>query len=175
MLFWIISQLQSLIFALHSKDSPRQIAAGFAIGSLAGWVPFNLLYSTTILLLLYVLNVNTGFGILGIAILTLFSYLIDPWAGKLGEWLLTGIPALKPLWTFLYNLPIVPFTRFNNSVMLGSLVIALILAWPIYKLAFWGVLQYRARWKDQIEQWRIIKWANASKLVTLWIRIKGTH
>ncbi len=172
MIYWILSQIQSLILALHSKDSPRQIAAGFALGSLAGWVPFNFLFSGFIVLLLYLLNVNSGFGLLSIAILSLFSFLLDPWAGQLGEWIL-GLPSLKPLWILLYNLPIFPFTRFNNSVMMGSLVIALLLATPLYFLSYWAVLQYRARWKTKIEQWKIIRWAMASKVVTLWMRVKG--
>lgn len=173
MLVWLVLQLQSLIEALHSKDTPRKIAAGFALGSLGGWVPFNLIYSTLILMLLYFLNVNMGFGLIGMAVITIFSYFLDPWAGMLGHWLLTGVPSLTPLWTSLFNMPIFPYTRFNNTVMLGSVVISFILVLPVYYLAKWGVLQYRARWKDKLEDLRIFRWVKASKVFTWWSRVKG--
>ena len=44
-------------------------------------------------------------------------------------------PSLRPLWTTCYNMPLVPYTNFNNTVVLESLVGWLVLVVPIY---LWG-------------------------------------
>lgn len=173
MLLWFITKFYSLIQALHSKDSPRQIALGFAIGTLAGWAPFNVLYSGFILFLLYMLNVNMGFGLLGTLIASILAFLLDPLAGLLGHWVLTDVPFLQPVWTFLFNVPIVPYTRFNNTVMLGSVLIALILFAPIYFGVRFGVKRYRASWHDKVEQWRLIKWIRNSRLFLWFLHVRG--
>lgn len=170
---WFLSQLKSVIHALHAKDNPRQLAMGFAIGSLIGWVPFNILYSPIIFIILYSLNVNLGFGVLGIGITTLFSFLLDPWAGRVGHYLLTQIPALHPVWTTFFNIPIVPFTRFNNTVMLGSIVLAILLATPLYFLSYWLIQKYRATWYHRVEKWRLVRWFKASKPLAIWLHLKG--
>lgn len=36
-------------------------------------------------------------------------------------------PALSSLWTQMYNAPIVPWTRFNNSMVLGAATLAFVL------------------------------------------------
>ena len=39
-----------------------------------------------------------------------------------------GTPPLRPLWIAVYNRPLVPYTTFNNTVLLGSVVSRLVLA-----------------------------------------------
>ena len=38
-----------------------------------------------------------------------------------------SMDSVKPLWTALFNIPLIPFTRFNNTVMMGAMVVSLIL------------------------------------------------
>ncbi len=173
MLIWLALQIQSLLKELHSKDTPHQIALGIAIGSLAGWVPLNMIYSSIMLLMLYILNVNTGFGIISMAVVSIFSYALDPLAGLIGKWLLVDTPALTPLWTALYNLPIIPYITFNNTVMLGSFVLALILFYPVYILSKWAVGRYRATWYHKIEHSKAMRYVQGSKLITWYMRVKG--
>ncbi len=172
MSLWILKQLHQLIKSLHSNESPSQLAAGFVLGSFIGWVPFNVLYSMVFFILLYVLNVNAGFGLLAVAVITLFSFLLDPFAGILGSAVL-NTPALKGLWTLLYNLPIIPFTNFNNTVMLGSFLWACILALPLYFLTKWMVIRYRASWKTKVETWKVVRWIQASKAVGWWTKLRN--
>ena len=174
MLLWISSQFRSMILALHSSDSPGRIALAVAIGSIAGWMPFNFIVTPIILIFLYILNINTSFGLLSVAIVTLFSYVLDPFAGHLGRWILTDIPALKPLWTSLFNCPIVPFTNFNNTVVMGSFVIGLLLALPLYFLSQRAVIRYRNKWHDQLEKTKFFKWIRTSKLVLFLLQYKGS-
>jgi len=172
MILWFCTQIQSMFAALHSKDSPHQIAGGFALGSLAGWVPFNILYTPLIILLLYLININTAFGLVGIAIITVFSFFLDPLAGIIGHFVLTKILILQPLWKALYNTPILPYTEFNNTVMMGSFILGLALLYPLYKLIFWAVINYRKTWQEKIEKTRFFKWLKTSKLITFIFRYR---
>jgi uncharacterized protein (TIGR03546 family) len=172
MALWFLKQIHALIKSLHSHESPNQLAAGFVVGSFIGWMPFNILITPFFFILLYMLNVNAGFGLLGAAIITLFSFLIDPFAGYIGEWLLNHA-ALQPLWTMLYNIPIVPYTSFNNTVMLGSLVMAILLAVPLFFLIRWGVIRYRLSWQARVETWKIVRIIQTSKAVGWWMKVKN--
>ncbi len=42
------------------------------------------------------------------------------------------------MWTAWYNTPLLPYTNFNNTIVLGSVVAWVVLAVPIYFAAKWG-------------------------------------
>ena len=66
---------------------------------------------------------------LGWALFVPLGFLLDPVFDRIGAGLL-GAPSLRPLWTSWYNTPLVPYTNFNNTVVLGSVVAWLVLAHP---------------------------------------------
>ena len=87
------------------------------------------------------------------------AYLIDPWANDLGMALLEN-PALKNLWTSLYHMPIIPFTQFNNSLVLGSGVIGFILFIPVYIIATLLIKKYRTQIVEKFKTtklWKFVK------------------
>ena len=60
--------------------------------------------------------------------------------------------SLKPIFTSLYNMPIVPFTRFYNTIVMGSGVVAFALSPLVFFFSLWFVKKYRelivARFKE---------------------------
>ena len=56
------------------------------------------------------------------------------------------------LWTDWYNTPLLPYTNFNNSVVLGSVVGWLALAVPIFFAARFGVARYRATIGERVRR-----------------------
>ena len=54
------------------------------------------------------------------------GHLCDPITHKLGANLLSS-NLLESSWAYLYQLPLVPWTRFNNTVVCGNLALALII------------------------------------------------
>jgi uncharacterized protein (TIGR03546 family) len=77
-------------------------------------------------------------------------------------------PGLRPLWTAWYNTPLVPYTNFNNTVVLGSVVGWLVLAVPIFFAARWGVARYRATIGERVQQSRFYKAVTASKAYNIY-------
>src|SRR4029077_16844645 len=94
-------------------------------------------------------------------------------ANKVGLIFLVKISALKPFWTRLYNMPIVPYTKFNNTLVMGSLVIGLIFFIPIYFLAREGVLVYRRTLHEKILKLKILQIIKASSFYKYYETFKG--
>jgi uncharacterized protein (TIGR03546 family) len=101
-------------------------------------------------------------------VFTPVGFILVPWLDALGSWLLAGSPGLVPVWTALYNMPVVPLSNYNNTVVLGSLVGWIVLVLPIFYGARWGVGWYRANVLPLIRKSRIFKVVKASKLYNIY-------
>ena len=94
----------------------------------------------------------------------LIAFLIDPFLHSLGYWILVEVSALKGIWTFLYNIPIFPYTRFNNTVVMGGLILSVVLLYPVFMGIKVLIRNYRDRYEEKIKKWKIIKVLRGSKL-----------
>ncbi len=148
--------LKDLLLALHGGGEPRHLAAGFALGAALGLTPKGNLFAAFFFLLFFLFNVDKGMALLSAAVFTGVGYAIDPAAHALGLALLKA-EALKGLWTALYDLPIVPLTRFNNTVVLGNLLIGLALYAPLYFALLGGLRWYDANLRAKVESLPLIK------------------
>jgi uncharacterized protein (TIGR03546 family) len=168
----LLKLLQRFVKTLHSEGTPAQIAAGMAMGAALGLTPLVNVHNLIILGLLIILNVSFAAGLLAAAAFGPIGFLLDPLFDRIGAGLLLRTPALEPLWLRLDNIPGFPYTNFNNTVVLGSLVAWGVLAIPIYFAARFGVLRYRAGLGSRIEQTRIVKLLKASRAYNVyrWFR-----
>lgn len=160
--------LQSLFKTLHSEGTPGQVAAGIALGSILGLTPIMNLHNAVVFGLIVVLNVSFPAALLGWAVFVPVGFALDPLFDWLGRTLLVGTSALQPAWTALYNMPVAPLTSFNNTVVLGSVVAALVLWLPLFFASRWGVVRYRATVAERIRQSRAYQVLTASKLYSLY-------
>ena len=169
----ILKFLSKLIMILRAGASPTQIAGGLTLGMFLGFMPLLNLYSLLVFLLLLILNVNLSMAIFGFTLFGLFSFLLDRTFHDIGYYLLVSVPALTEFWTTLYNIPLFPFTRFNNTVVLGSLVSALVLTIPLFLLARIGVIAYRAKIEPKLQQMKVFKAIQGSSLYQLYVKIRS--
>ncbi len=158
----IIKFLAKIFAILNSEISPRQIAVGFAYGAIIGLVPADSLLPYVLLTCGFIINFNLGALFLAAAVFKILSFAIDPIANHLGFFALTKIKALVPFWTSLYNMPMIPYTRFNNTIVMGSLIVGILLTVPLYFLAKNFVVTYRARWQQKILRLKIVQVVKAS-------------
>jgi len=133
-----------LLKHLHSDDTPGQVGAGLALGAILGLTPLLNLHNVVVLILIIMLRVSFSGALLGWLLFTPLGFAFDPLFDALGHRLLLETPALTGVWTTLYNTPVVPLTNFNNTVVLGSLAVALALFLPLNALGRFGVRRYRA-------------------------------
>jgi uncharacterized protein (TIGR03546 family) len=170
-MFWL-KIIKDFIKILREGQTPAQIAGGFALGSVLGLSPMLTLQGILIWLILLILNVNLASALLSITLFSLFAFLLDPLFHWLGYLLLVQIDGLRELWTSLYNAPIAPLTRFNNTVVLGSLVFAILSFIPVYIGMKRFVVAYRANVGSRIEKWKVYKTLKKSALVQWYLRIR---
>jgi uncharacterized protein (TIGR03546 family) len=164
----LVKLVQSIVKALHSEGTPGQVAMGLALGSIIGLTPLMNLHNAVIFGLIVILNVSFPGAMLGIAVFTPFGFLLDPLFDAVGRRLLVDTPALTPLWTSLWNTPVVPLTNFNNTVVLGSVAVSLALFVPLYVAARWGVARYRATVGERIRRSAWYKAVTASKAYNMY-------
>jgi uncharacterized protein (TIGR03546 family) len=163
----LIKLIQSIIKTLHSAGTPGQVAAGMALGAALGLTPLINLHNLLIFSLLVLLNVSFGGGMLGWMLFVPIGFLLDPLFDRIGLSLLTAAE-LRPLWTDWTNTPILPYTNFNNTIVLGSFVAWLVLAVPIFFAARYGVAKYRATVGERVRQSRFYKAITASQAYNIY-------
>ena len=166
-MFGLLKLIQSIIKTLHSEGTPGQVAAGIALGAALGLTPLMNVHNLLIFSLIVLLNVSFGGGMLGWALFVPLGFLLDPIFDAIGHRLLAE-PSLRPLWTDWYNTPLIPYTNFNNTVVLGSVVGWLALAIPIFFLARFGVARYRATIGARVQRSKWYKALMASKVYNIY-------
>ena len=105
----------------------------------------------------------------------MLAYFLDPLFHAVGQSVLE-LEALRPLYTFLYHLPIIPMTRFNNSIVMGTLVLALILS-PV---VFVGSRKLIEKYRQEVVQrfqntkfWKAVKATAFYKWYAQYEQLKG--
>jgi uncharacterized protein (TIGR03546 family) len=162
-MFTLLKLIQSIIKTLHSEGTPGQVAAGIALGAALGLTPLMNVHNLIVFSLIVLLNVSFGGGMLGWALFVPLGFVLDPLFGRIGASLLHAA-SLRPLWTSWYNTPLVPYTNFNNTIVLGSVVSWIVLAVPIFFAARWGVTRYRATIGERVRQSKFYKAITASQV-----------
>ena len=170
-MFWL-KIIKDFIKILREGQTSRQIAGGFALGSIIGLSPMFTLQGILVWLMILVLDVNLSAALLSLTLFSLVAFLIDPLFHLLGYTLLVQVDALRGIWTSLYNAPIAPLTRFNNTVVLGSFVFALVSSLPVYFGMKHFVVAYRTHVGAKIEKWKIYQALKKSALVKWYLRIR---
>ena len=154
-MFWL-TPVRFLVEALTAESSSRQIALGFAMGLVIGLVPKGNLLAIALLTVLYCLRVNLAAGLAGALLFSWMGVLTDPLTHRIGLWLLSAEP-LVPMWTALYDLPVAPWTAFNNTVVLGSLVLGLALFYPVYRLSEPLAARLTPPLRQRLQQFRLVR------------------
>jgi uncharacterized protein (TIGR03546 family) len=164
----LLKLLQSLIKALNSDGTPGQVAAGIALGAVFGLTPLVNLHNLVLLVLAIILNVSFPGVMLGWALFLPLGFALDPLFHVVGHALLVGTPALRPFWTWCFNTPLVALSNFNNTVVLGSVVIWAAGLVPLFFLFRWLVAKYRATVYARLQRTRLFQAVKASRVYNLY-------
>jgi uncharacterized protein (TIGR03545 family)/uncharacterized protein (TIGR03546 family) len=131
-----------LFKALNSAQTPWQVTLAIALGMVAGLTPVSGIQTVLILFLAFLLNIHLGLFFVASAFFAGIGYLFDPWFEQVGYALLNS-EGLRGLWTAWYNSGLMRMSHFNNTLVMGSTVVALVLAVPLYFLLGWLIDHYR--------------------------------
>ena len=164
---FIVSILARIIAILHAAATPGEIALGCGLGMIIGLTP-SFALDIFLLLVVVILSANITAAIGAFILFRAIAYLLDPLLHSLGYFLLVGVKPLDGFWTVLYNAPFIPYSGFNNTVILGSFVLGLVLLWPCYAIARRGVLYYRRRYAKKIQNSPVMQYLQANQIYQIY-------
>ena len=159
---FFLKLLKQIVVIFQTDISPNQVAWGFALGAILGLVP-NMFMKLVLFIVIMMFRVNISAAFLAWAVYEILSFALDPLFDVVGYQLLT-IGSLNAFYTYLYNLPVVPFTKFNNTVVMGSFVVGIILIIPNMIIAKKLLVYYRTHLREKVSKWKIVKILTATIL-----------
>jgi uncharacterized protein (TIGR03546 family) len=135
--------------SLAEESSAGQLAAGITLGMFLGFTPPFTLHWFFGWLLLVCLRLNVGTAFLSFLFFSTLSPVLDPWFHLIGRGVLTEISWLTKFWARVTELPVIPYTGFYNTVVMGSFVICLILAPLIFLISFRSFRHWGPRFSER--------------------------
>lgn len=139
----MLRTLAKLLQVLNSQTAPGQISLGVALAMVMGLTPFLTLHNFVVLLLLVVLRVNLSAFFLGLVGFSTLAFALDPLLHAIGMSVLQA-DALQGLWTSLYNTAPGRLEHFNNSIVMGGLVVSIVSFVPLLLILNRLITHYRA-------------------------------
>lgn len=159
----LLKQIFGFFKLLNSDTGTYQLASGLTLGMFLGFSPMFSLQTIIVFFILFFFRIQMGAAFLAAFFFKFVAFLVDPLADILGRLVLEA-PGLRSVWITLYNMPIIPFTRFNNSIVMGSFLVALILSIPIFYMFKTFIEKYRATVVTRFKQTKFWKVFTATKL-----------
>jgi uncharacterized protein (TIGR03546 family) len=130
-MFLILRPLRLLLSAMIFETTPRQKSMGLAFGILIGLVPKGNLLAISLGFILAATRLNLAVAALGAMLAATIAVSCDSLFDQIG-WYVLSQPSLAGTWTWLYDVPWVPWTDFDNSIVMGSFVTGLVLMLPVH-------------------------------------------
>ena len=173
----MLKELLSLLRLLGSETGSRQIALGFALGFVSGMTPFLCLQSFLLFFLVLFFRVQLAAFFFSSFFFSFFAFLLDP----LFHWVGNGIleqQGLRSFYTFLYNQPLLPYTRFNNSLVMGSFFVSLLLLPFVYVVTHKMIQRYRKVFVEKFQHsffWKMITKTSLLQWFEKWKTLTGQN
>lgn len=170
----LLKNIFKLLRVLHSETGIHQLSAGFAAGFVLGMTPVLSIQSLLIFLFILFFRIQFGAAIVGAFVFSFVAFALDPLFHRVGLSMLEN-ESLIPLWSNLYNMPLVPFTRFNNSIVLGAGVVAFALTPFVYISSYFLIKKYRRTVVTRFKGSAFFKALKASKFYQMYQRYNAIY
>jgi uncharacterized protein (TIGR03546 family) len=159
----LLKQLYQFLKLLNSDTGHNSLAFGLTLGIAFGFSPILSLQTILILLIALFFRIQLGATMISAFFFKLVAFAVDPLADVLGRNILEQ-ELLRPLFVQLYNMPLVPLTRFNNSIVMGSGILGFLLAPFAFFIFRILILKYREILLERMKKSALFKSLAATKL-----------
>lgn len=165
----LLKQLFTFLKLLNSDTGTNQLAAGFSLGLILGFAPFISIQTFLVFFIIFIFRVQIGAAFFSAFFFKFIAYLFDYPAHILGKAVLEN-DNLHPLFVNMYNMPFIPMTRFNNSIVMGSMIVSILLL----PFAFFGfkkaIIKYRATVLAKFKDSKFWKYFSATKFYFWYVK-----
>jgi uncharacterized protein (TIGR03546 family) len=159
----LLKQIFNFLKLLNSDTGTNQLASGLSLGLILGFAPFISIQTLIVFIIVLIFRVQIGAAFLSAFFFKFIAYLFDGPAHQLGKAALEA-ESLQGLYATMYNMPIVPMTRFNNSIVMGSMIISILLLPFSFFLFKSMIIKYRLTVVDRLKGTKAWKAFAATKL-----------
>ena len=123
--------------ALNSNSKPSELANALCLGIMLGFIPKNNALWFLIFIFFCFVRINKGLYFVAMIVASQFAWLLDSKFDSIGFYILNYAPLTKTF-SMLIDIPFVGFTKFNNTIVMGSFIVSLIIYIPcfIFGIAF---------------------------------------
>jgi len=152
----MITFIAKIIVALNSNSRPSELASGISFGLLLALIPGGNLLWIGIFVIAFFLRHNIAVMLISLGLFRLFISVFDPLLDTIGGFIL-NISQLYNFFTTLNNIPLFPYSNFNNSIVMGGFALGLILWLPVFFLIVFAVKIYREKIAFKIAGSKFVK------------------
>ncbi|MBO5137341.1 MAG: TIGR03546 family protein [Spirochaetaceae bacterium] len=129
----MLNSIIGFLKSLNDNSHPGEIAHAASIGVILGLMPKDNVLWYILLFVFLFFRINKAVYLLVILGVSMCAPLGDMLFDKIGYAVLTFEPFTET-YRILLDIPFVAYTKFNNTVVMGSLVCSLVLYIPVYLL-----------------------------------------
>lgn len=138
----MFAYITKLINALNSNVKPSHISNGICLGLILGFMPKTNALWYLLFVFFFFLRINRGGLLLFALIGSLVAPALDGVFDKVGYAVLT-YPKFEKFFSWIIDVPFVGFTRFNNTIVMGSLAVGLALYIPLCVILYFLIKLWR--------------------------------
>jgi len=161
-----------LLKELNSAQSEKLISLAVVLGMIAGFLPFFNVFTFLIFFVAFIIRVPLGLFLASWGVFEIIGALLDPLFATSGYYILTS-SFLKPLWEFIYNLPFMRWSGYNNTVVMGGFVWGVVIGSVIFVLMNKSFSFYREKLSLITKKYKFLSWIVPSEYKKSFIRISG--
>ena len=163
----MIKIIIKLLKALSSDTNPSSLAFAVCLACVIGLTPLLSPHNILFLFIILFFRIHLSTFILALAGFSLLGLLLDPLFDQFGYFILTT-PLLTDFWTFIYNVSLGRLSQFNNTIVIGSLAVSLLLFIPLYFMTKLLVIRYRNTFMVWLEKSKIMVILKSSNLFIIY-------
>ncbi|MEC8303898.1 MAG: hypothetical protein VX034_04235, partial [Planctomycetota bacterium] len=126
--------LRLMVSTFRGTQAPQELAWGVTLGLAFGLIPNDSLLVAILGVVILATKTNLFVASVSVIVFSWFGFLGDELLHRLGARILT-VPAWQEFFAWASNAPVVPWTRFNNTVAMGSIALSIALFYPTYHLS----------------------------------------
>ncbi len=155
----IFKQIFNLLKLLNSDTGLYSLSSGISLGFVLGMSPILSLQGLIILFIAFFFRVQIGAMFVSAFFFAFIAWILDPIFHQVGTALLTN-SSLESLWITLFNAPLVPLTRFNNTIIMGAGVVSICLTPVVFIISKILIQKYRQTVVERFKEtklWKVIK------------------
>ncbi len=168
----MLQLIAKLLKVLNSEAEPGQISLAFCFSMVVGFTPLYSIHNILIILAVLILRVNLSAFILGWAFFSGLSFAFDPLFHSIGKAALTSA-SLEGLWTSFYNSTLFRLEHFNNTILMGSLLLSLLFFIPLYFASNIIIVKYRENILAWIQKTKVMQMFKASRIFNYYQSARG--